>query len=132
MKSIVKTSGSFQISEFGQRVLHWRPCVVTRSAFISDRINKGKIIVLDDVPDEARDEEFLEFLIASDYDINLAVASFVSKFKENPVEEPKESEETAEGSEEETDQEVKEDSQEETEEKKTTVTRRGRPGRSKT
>lgn len=85
MKRIVETTGSFMLVDptYGGIIWDDRPCVVKWSSFFEARTGAGEIRVLHtDLPEEATDEEFLEYLNDAGK-ADLAVASFVSKFTES-------------------------------------------------
>lgn len=57
------------------------PSVVDYTSFVSSKIGDGKIkLILANLPKSADNEVFLEHLKASDFDVDLAVASFASLF----------------------------------------------------
>ena len=74
----------------GQMLGHDRPYVIDYSSFFESRTGKGEIRIIEaELPDTATDKEFEECLKASDGDVALAVASFISIVKPETKPEPK-------------------------------------------
>lgn len=83
-KILVETKGSFMLQDIttGCEVEHDRPSVVLASPFIDQRIAKDQLKLIEgDLQPEATDAEFVKFLKESDGKIDLAVDSFLSKYK---------------------------------------------------
>lgn len=84
MKLIVNVVGDFtyinpQIAD--EVMYNHKPCLVTNTDFVQALLVGGKIDVLaKDLPENASQEEFDTFLTESKGDVELAVASFISKF----------------------------------------------------
>lgn len=86
-KILVETTGSFQLinGRTGDRIRFDRPTVVVSDGFTDGQLSHGTIkILIPELADEVTDEDWVEWLKASDGDIELAVSSFGSK----PVEAP--------------------------------------------
>lgn len=84
MKVIAETIGNIELMDSVHRdVLPWdRPAIITWSNFWESRTGKGQIKVIQpNLPDAASDEEFQDYLREAE-NVDLAVASFVSKFEE--------------------------------------------------
>lgn len=85
MKLIVTVVGDFtyinpQIVD--EVMYNHKPCLVTKTDFVQSLIIDGKIDVLaKDLPEDAAQEAFDEYLSSSKGDVELAVASFVSSFE---------------------------------------------------
>lgn len=82
-KLLVETTGEFELVDFDQNgaiVAHDRPSVVFASTFIQSRTSLGQIRVLDNLTDEATDEEFAKYVKDSDGDIELAISAFKTSY----------------------------------------------------
>lgn len=80
MKSIVETSGSFEllVPETKELVPYDRPAVVTNAHLITSRIALGQVKLLAaDVPPEASDEEFVKYW---EENPEIAVDAYLSQF----------------------------------------------------
>lgn len=87
-KCIIETIGSIMLVDpiTNQFIPEDRPTLVLWTQFCQSRTGAGQIKVLQaGLPLEATDEEFQEFLKESE-DKDLAIASFTSKFLEEPEE----------------------------------------------
>lgn len=84
MKLIVSVVGDFTyINPLNppEVMYNHKACVVTAGDFVNSLLLSGKIKVLaKDLPDEAAQETFDDFVMSSEKNLDLAVASFVSTF----------------------------------------------------
>jgi hypothetical protein len=91
LKVIAQTTSSILLMDpINQDVVSYdKPTVVTWSHFFEARAGKGQIKTLaSNLPDEASNEEFQEYLKEADGKIELAVESFVSQFEEKEAVKP--------------------------------------------
>lgn len=80
MKLLLETTGQFMLSHHGDEVQAERPSVVSNTNFFNHRIALGQVKILGKLTDDASDQEFLKYVVDSDWDLPLAVDSFLSKF----------------------------------------------------
>lgn len=80
-KSIVETTGSFELIEPYQAVPYNRPAVVEQTHFLTVREGLGQIRVLVvGLDDAATDAEFARYIKDSE-NVTLAIAAFAEKYK---------------------------------------------------
>ncbi|MGO4302251.1 hypothetical protein [Cupriavidus sp. RAF12] len=80
-KSIVETTGSFELVEPNQSVPYNRPAVVEQTHFLTVRQELGQVRVLAvGLDKEATDVEFAQYLKDSE-DQTLAIAAFAEKYQ---------------------------------------------------
>ena len=79
---LVETTGSFQLQDYPSRgtVRATGYTVIARSEQLEVWVGERKLRIVADLGDEATDAEWLDYLAASDGDLTLARASFVSTF----------------------------------------------------
>jgi hypothetical protein len=85
LKVIAQTTSSILLMDPINRdtISYDKPTVVTWGHFFEARAGKGQIKTLaSNLPDEASNEEFQEYLKEAEGKIDLAVASFISQFEE--------------------------------------------------
>lgn len=82
MKLLVETTGDFQLvhSELHEQVRAQGFSVIHSSQWANSRVSIGQLLTKAQLNDEATDAEWLETLQESDYDVELALASFVDRF----------------------------------------------------
>jgi hypothetical protein len=98
MKLLVETEGAVQFIDpaHSTHIRGNRPTVAPSSNFIHLKASQGQILVLaQDLKPEATDEVFAEYWAESKGDKDLAVASFLSKYGKDAVEQEQTSEDTA-------------------------------------
>lgn len=81
-KMLVATTGEFSLQCMdSKQVIHSsRPCVITPTEYLQNRLALKQWVMLAHLKDEATDEEFVEYLKECGSDRDLAVESFVSAF----------------------------------------------------
>jgi hypothetical protein len=88
MKYLVETSGPFMLIDISVEfdIPSDRPAVVQPTGFIMAAAARGQLkILLNDLPDEASDPDFLEFWKA---DQKIALEAYRSKFGPDAIEDP--------------------------------------------
>lgn len=85
-KLLVETTGPFELVDYSEGmtiIAHDRPSVATNSTFVQSRTALGQIRVLDNLTDEATDEEYAKYLKDSDGDQELALSAFKSAYSQS-------------------------------------------------
>lgn len=83
MKHLVETSGDFMLYDIGTKsyIPHNRPAVIEVTPFISERIGKGELnIIAHNIPEEAKDSDYEEYVKEYSGDTAAATASYLSMF----------------------------------------------------
>ena len=87
MKMLVETTGDFMLMQTttGFDIQSDRPCVVAVDAWVHNQLGLKSLVVLNnDLPDTATDEDFLTYWKECKRDKAMAVPSYLSQFA--PVE----------------------------------------------
>ena len=84
MKLLVETTGSFELSvtETGDYIRFEGATVVTSCNFVTSRISKGEIKLIENLTDDATDEEYLKYVSECDGNFELANSAFLGSFGE--------------------------------------------------
>lgn len=91
MKLLVETTGEFQLINAvnGTRIRFNRPTVVDSDSFVQSHIAYGHLKVFTHtLVDEATDADWEVWLAEAEGDIDLAVASYLTKFDAEAAKEP--------------------------------------------
>jgi hypothetical protein len=88
MKYLVETTGQFHLYDVDARVKirhEGLTVVAANSGFTERHTSNGNLRIVEQLTDEATDAEWVKWLAASDGNLALAQASFVSKFTVHPA-----------------------------------------------
>lgn len=84
MKLLVETTKKISLlTDMGESIGSSTPHVVADASFVERRIARKELRIIGTVSDEATQDEFIEYLRASEGDRALAVAAFLDAFSDN-------------------------------------------------